>query len=166
MEGKQILVEVDTGAGVSIIILPTWRSHFSILPLECSEILRPRSEWCYCEVWWPNKKLAVPVVDGDGPSLLSKDWLKQLCLNWTQTFKVKNSSQMEDLMQKCGEIFRDELRTACDFKTSLKLKELPQPKLLRQHPQPLAIQDPIGHEFSHESQNTMRRSLTLSGLLQ
>ena len=28
------------------------------------------------------QKLIITVVDGDGPSLLGRDWLKQ-CLNWT-----------------------------------------------------------------------------------
>ena len=38
------------------------------------------------------QKLIITVVDGDGPSLLGRDWLKQLRLNWTQISTVQNSS--------------------------------------------------------------------------
>ena len=34
MEGKEIPMEVDTGAGVSIIPFSIWRSHFPDLPLQ------------------------------------------------------------------------------------------------------------------------------------
>ena len=38
VEGKEIPMEVDTGAGVSIIPFSTWRSHFPDLPLQSSAI--------------------------------------------------------------------------------------------------------------------------------
>ena len=37
-------------------------------------------------------KLVITVVDGDGPRLLGRDWLKQLRLNWTQISMAQNSS--------------------------------------------------------------------------
>ena len=38
VEGKEIPMEVDTGAGVSIIPFSTWRSHFPDIPLQSAAI--------------------------------------------------------------------------------------------------------------------------------
>ena len=38
VEGRQIPMEVDTGAGVSIIPLLTWKAHFPDLPLQKSDV--------------------------------------------------------------------------------------------------------------------------------
>ena len=104
-------MEVDTGAGGSIIPFSTWWSHFPDLPLQ-SSVIQLKT--------YTNKKLSVldqhdvtvsygdqvqkliiTVVDGAGPSLLGSDWLKQLCLNWTQISMVQNSStHLEDLMKE------------------------------------------------------------------
>ena len=90
MEGKEIPMEVDTRAAVSIISFCTWRSHFPDLPLQSSAIQLKT---------YTNEKLSVFgqhdvtvrygdqvqklifTVDGDGPCLLGRDWLKKLRLN-------------------------------------------------------------------------------------
>ena len=65
------------------------------------------------------QKLIITVVDGAGPSLLGRDWLKQLRLNWTQISMVQNSStQLEDLMKEYSEILGDELGTVRGFQAS------------------------------------------------
>ena len=60
------------------------------------------------------QKLIITVVDGDSPSLLGRDWLKQLLLNWTQMSMVQNSSkELEDLMKNIlifGGWVRDSMR--------------------------------------------------------
>ena len=94
MEGKEIPMEVDTGAGVSIIPFSTWRSHFPDLPLQSSAIQLKTNTNEKLSVLGQHdvtvrygdqvQKLMITVVDGDSTSLLGRDWLKQLRLNWTQ----------------------------------------------------------------------------------
>ena len=107
VEGKEIPMEVDTGADVSIIPFSTWRSHFPDIPLQSSAILLKTYTNEKLSVLGQHdvtvrygdqvQKLIITVVDGDGPNLLGRDWLKQLRLNWTQISMVQNSStQLED----------------------------------------------------------------------
>ena len=107
------------------------------------------------------QKPIITVVDGDGPSLLGRDWLKQLCLNWTQISTVQNSStQLEDLMKEYSEIFRDELGTVRGFQASLHLKGSPQPKFFQPRPVPFAIRDASGHELDHLEADTIIEKIT------
>ena len=158
VEGKEIPVEVDTGAGVSIIPFSTWRSHFPDIPLQSSAIQLKTYTNEKLSVLGQNdvtvrygdqvQKLIITVVDGNGPSLLGRDWLKQLRLNWTQISMIQNSStQLEDLMKEYSEIFRDELGTVRGFQASLHLKGSPQPKFFRPRSVPFAIRDAVGHEL-------------------
>ena len=102
------------------------------------------------------QKLIITVVDGDGPGLLGRDWLKQLHLNWTQISMVQNSStQLEDLMKEYSEIFRDELGTIKGFQASLHLKGSPQPMFFRPRPVSFAIRDAVGHELDRLEADTI-----------
>ena len=102
VEGKEIPMEVDTGAGVSIIPFSTWRSHFPDLRLQSSAIqLKTYTDEKLSVLGQHDvtvrygdqvQKLMITVADGDGPSLFGRDWLKQLHLNWTQISTVQNSS--------------------------------------------------------------------------
>ena len=151
-------MEIDTGAGVSIIPFSTWRSHFPDIPLQSSAIQLKTYRNEKLSVLGQNdvtvrygdqvQKLIITVVDGDGPSLLGRDWLKQLRQNWTQISMVQNSStQLEDLMKEYSENFRDELGTVRGFQASLHLKGSPQPKFFRPRPVPFVIRDAVGHEL-------------------
>ena len=114
-------MEVDTGAGVSIIPFSTWRSHFPDIALQSSAIQLKTYTNEKLSVLGQHdvtvrygdqvQKLIITVVDGNGPSLLGRDWQQQLRL-WTQISMVQNSStQLEDFMKEYSEIFRDELGT-------------------------------------------------------
>ena len=150
VEGKEIPMEVDTGPGVSIIPFSTWRSHFPDIPLQSSAIqLKTYTNEKLSVLGQIDvtvrygdqvQKLIITVVDGNGPSLLGRDWLKQLRLNWTQISMVqKSSTQLEDMMNEYSEIFRDELETVRGFQASLHLKGSPQPKFFRPRSVPFAI---------------------------
>lgn len=60
------------------------------------------------------------VVSGSGPSLLSRNWLKHLQLDWKQIRTVNVEISLENtpeeilhtLLNKHKDIFRDELGTA------------------------------------------------------
>ena len=107
------------------------------------------------------QKLMITVVDGDYPSLLGRDWLKQLRLNWTQISMVQNSStQLEDLVKEYSEIFGDELWTVRGVQPSLHLKGSPQPKFFRPKPVPFAIRDAVGHELDRLEADTIIENVT------
>ena len=57
--------------------------------------------------------LALTVVAGDGPSLLGRDWLQHIKLNWREIKAVATHAirSLEYLLDKYGDIFTDELGT-------------------------------------------------------
>ena len=156
---------------MSIIPFSTWRSHFPDLPLQSSAILLNTYTNEKLSVLGQHditvrygdqvQKLIINVVDGDGPRVLGRDWLKQLRLNWTQISMVQNcSTQLEDLMKEYSELFREELGTVRGFQASLHLKGSPQPKFFRPRPMPLGM-----NLIALKQTQLLRKSLMLSGLL-
>ena len=56
--------------------------------------------------------LGLVVVEGSGPSLLGRDWLERLRLDWGEVRKLHASSDMlKSLLAKHVDLFRDELGT-------------------------------------------------------
>ena len=45
-----------------------------------------------------KKQLVLTIVEGDGPSLLGRDWLKHLRLDWQQIAKVDSTNKLENLL--------------------------------------------------------------------
>ena len=54
-----------------------------------------------------KKQLVLTIVEGGGPSLLGRDWLKHLQLDWQQIAKVDSTNKLEKLLQDYEEIFKE-----------------------------------------------------------
>ena len=100
---KSIKMEIDTGSGVSIVSENIYENNFSDFPLKQTEIkLKSYSGQKIeivgqCEVpvkygTAEQKILPLIVVKGNGPSLLGRNWLEELQLNWTEIFSVKTDT--------------------------------------------------------------------------
>lgn len=161
-------MEVDTGAEVSIIPLPTSTSHFPNLTLQNSEIQLKTSTQEKLTVLGQREvtvkygdqeeQLTVTVVEGDGPSLLGRDWLKHLRLNWAQISHVQDSAQVEDLLKEFDELFQDELGTVENFTAKLILKGDAQPKFFRPRPIPFALKEAVEQELDRlETDNIIEK---------
>ena len=51
------------------------------------------------------------VITGDGPSLLGRDWLKSIVLDWNQLNQVcqQSTSHCQELVERDKELFNEEL---------------------------------------------------------
>ena len=105
-----------------------------------------------------EEQLTVTVVEGDGPSLLGRDWLKHLRLNWAQISHVQDSAQVEDLLKEFDELFQDELGTVENFTAKLTLKGDAQPKFFRPRPIPFALKEAVEQELDRlETDNIIEK---------
>ena len=91
-------MELDTGAAVSLISEETWRSRLHKIPLKGTDVrlrmytgesIDVLGEAVVTVVYGEQEaKLPILVVPGNGPSLLGRNWLKLICLNWPEIKKV------------------------------------------------------------------------------
>ena len=99
LNGQVLQMEVDTGAALSLIsdatrqaLFPREKLHptkiilktYTDDPLEVKEKLH-----MHVQYGDQKEKLALVVVGGNGPSLLGRNWLKYIRLNWANIFAVR-----------------------------------------------------------------------------
>ena len=100
VNGKQFAMEVDTGAAVSIISEATYKSFFTDSKLQkCDVVLRTytdermtvlRQFLVQITYGQQRKQLCLIVMSGDGQSLLGRDWLRYIRLDWKKLVLCAN----------------------------------------------------------------------------
>ena len=96
-----------------------------------------------------RKQLVLLVVEGDGPSLLGRNWLEQLNLDWKSIKAVAHKTEvtLKALLDKHSALFNDELGTIKSFQAKLNVRPEAQPKFFRPRAVPFAIKPPIEQEL-------------------
>ena len=92
-----------------------------------------------------KKKLVLVVVGGDGPSLLERNWLKYIRLDWSSIFAVR----MARIKPKSpGTLFR-RIGTDPTHTATLQIRPEATPCFLKPRPVPFAIKDAISQELDN-----------------
>eukprot|EP00731_Ephydatia_muelleri_P019911 Em0012g736a len=109
INGRPVTMEVDTGATVSLISEKNWKDILSGTPLKMSSLIlqtyTAKQKWENVE-WLPS--MVTSRKKGHGPSLLDHEWLRSIQLSIGQV-TVDTSTKIEQLLQKYGDVFREEL---------------------------------------------------------
>ena len=58
-----------------------------------------------------HKKLVLMVTEGDGPSLLGRNWLEELRIDWKMTSAVQSGKTLSTVLDVHDAVFRKELGT-------------------------------------------------------
>ena len=157
--GQALKMEVDTGADISIIsddtrrtLFPTQKVYKSDLvlktytdePIRIIGNLRVRVQ--YGDQF---AKLVLVVVEGSGPSLLGRNWLKYLRLDWSQIAQV-HATRLKTLnfvLDQHKALFKDGLGTVEPYRATLHVKPDATPKFHKPRPVPLAIKGAIERDL-------------------
>ena len=92
--------------------------------------------------------LPLLVVSGSGPSLIGRDWMSKIRFNWANIKHTRcQQAELQSLLDKYPEVFKDELGTMSNFKATLDLKPESRPKFFRPRPVPFALRDSIDSEL-------------------
>ena len=160
---QPVEMELDTGAARSVMSETVWQRLFSTYSLRKSSVIlctyskeklsvlgEMEANVSYEE---QQAQLTILVVKGDGPTLLGRDWLSLLRLNWKSLTQhhvkwigVRNE-QLQAMLEKYQEVFREELGTVRDLTASITVKEGSQPKFFRPRSVPFAIKEAVGAEI-------------------
>ncbi len=160
VDGRELTMEVDTGAAVSVIseqglrkILPDAEIKATNVKLRTFTLERiPLRGVTRVTVKYgdQSKKLTLYVTKGDGPCLMGREWLRSIRLDWkTIGLAILDTShtRVESLLKSYSEIFRDELGTMKSIQASLTLKEDVTPRFHRPRPLPFALKEPVEQEL-------------------
>ena len=137
-------MELDTGAVVSLIMERTYKQKFSHVPMRAStqklhtssgdslKVVRKITADILHEGVHHQLPLIVIHVEAYVPSLLGRNWLDQIRLNWSKIFaqrhavsKVseKEMTTREYWQAKYREVFADGLGTVTGMKATLHVKQ-------------------------------------------
>ena len=159
LNGKELAMEVDTGAALSVISESTRQSVFPEEPLHPSKLILKTYTDEQMEVKGTlnmrvqygdqKKKLVLVVVGGDGPSLLGRNWLKYIRLDWSSIFAVRTARMqpLHTLLQSHQELFSEEPGEIQPHTATLQIRPEATPRFFKPRPVPFAIKDAIGQEL-------------------
>ena len=164
VNGKSVLMELDTGSGVSVMskadATQYWGEHvmdeLNETPLKLKtysgEVIKPLGYiTCSVRLGDQSETLNLYILEQGGRPLLGREWLRRLKLNWTEIKAMMvNSggiSEKQRLKNKFPEVFSSELGQVKGMKAHLKLKENAQPKFVKARTVPFAMKPLIEKEL-------------------
>ena len=95
-------------------------------------------------------QLPLLVVNGSGPSLLGRDWLAQLKLDWQSMHNVHSPTlapSVQIIIEKHSQIFQEELGTIQGTTAKLQVEESEHPHFFKPRSVPLALKTKVEAEL-------------------
>ena len=90
------------------------------------------------------------VICGSGPSLLGRDWLSSLQLDWRELHLLKSSTvtkPLEEILERHAAIFKDELGTIVGVTAKILVDPTIQPRFCKLRPIPYAVRARVEAEL-------------------
>ena len=159
INGTELAMELDTGAGVSVISQTDYEKHFQDLTLKDTDLkLKSYSGEqihinsvinCDVSLDGQTKQLNLYVVQNGEKPLFGREWLHELKLDTVtiNALKFQPLKRVEQLKTKYSDIFLPELGKLKNVKAKLHLKENTKPKFVKARPVPYALKPKIDKEL-------------------
>ena len=156
MEGKQLVMEVDTGASLSLMSESTCKQLWPNKRIPPANVnLRTYSGErvgvlgrLEVNVVYQDQRATVPIliVKGEGPTLLGRDWLTVFKLDWQSVNHISNKP-IDKLLGKYQNLFDGELGTLKGYKAKLHVDPKEKPIFKKAHPIPYAMREKVEKEI-------------------
>jgi hypothetical protein len=163
VDGRSLNMELDTGASSSLISKATLDRHYDAVPrpklsaggkltMYSGAQLQVEGE-ITVQVKHNNQVINLPliVVSDDGPTLLGRNWLKQLTLDWKKVAQVNTISasnqQLTELVSKYEELFQDGLGTLKGVTAKFQVALDEKPRFFKSRPVPYSIRESVNKEL-------------------
>ena len=167
INGAKLLMELDTGAGISIISKETFDTNFNGISLKpCSALLHTYTgdpiKVCGqfdASVNYNSQRMSLPliVVEGSGPSLFGRDWLTKIRVDWKRIFNVSVpttpelstavTQRLHATIQTYSGVFKQGLGTIKGIKAKLDVTDDAHPKFCKARPVPYALKYAVDDEY-------------------
>ena len=172
VNGHPLQMEVDTGAAVSLApesavaaLLPSSELQPSdvVLKTYTGEQIPVKGMLSVTVTYGQqtHSDLKLLVVQGSGPTLMGRDWLRVIRLDWRNIAKVTLSvpssgdlaSQVSALQDRYQEVFTGSLGTITPFLANLSVSPDAKPKFFKPRPVPFAIRTKVECELDRLAQD-------------
>ena len=169
--GKPLTMELDTGAAVSVISEDTQRRMFPdaflkrttvVLRTYTGEPIRVAGH-LDVKVQYGSQSCTLPlvVVAGKGPTLLGRDWLQCIQLDWKTIGLAaldEGQAKVQSLLHRYKEVFDESLGTMRHFTAKLHVRPGAKPVFCKPRTVPFALKESLGKELDRlEEQGILRR---------
>ena len=144
---KQIQMELDTGAAVSLVSEGTYKLHWPEQQLQQSSDKLKMYSGEYLDILgsadvtveYGEQQVMLPlvVVKGGGPSLFGRNWLEKVKLNWPAIHQVQESA-LNSILAEHQAIFQEGLGTLVGYYTQIQIDPSATPKFCKARTVPYA----------------------------
>ena len=158
VNGADLTMELDTGATLSLISENTYKKIFPVetaphilnskaqLKTYTGEVIKVLGaievEVTHNE---QKKRMNLLVVAGDGPSLLGRDWLSHIRLDWSTLNRIQSTatSACQEILDQHNALFKDELGTVKNTTAKFNIDPQVKPKFFKARPVPYALRPKV-----------------------
>ena len=158
LDNNEMSMEVDTGAALSIISESTYDKYFSdyVLTNQNDPLSTYTGELINIKGYFDvnvslshmksSYRLPLVVVGGTGPSLLGRNWLHYVRLDWHSLFRIQRSA-LSDVLARHSDVFKPELGTLRDHQVSIHVDPTARPRFFKARPLPYALRERVDAEI-------------------
>ena len=153
-----IEMEVDTGASMTLLSECTFHGLWPGRSLDKTTVRLcsyagesiPVLGSCYVNGGYKGEKfvhLPLIVVQGSGPSLLGRNWLSQIRLDWQSICLVQCARDLQTVLDRHPTVFQEGLGMLKGFKARIHVDPHASPKFCRSRSIPYALRDRVYQEL-------------------
>lgn len=169
INGVAIPMEIDTGAAKTVLGETAYKKTLTGDHSK-SDKLRPSTDKLQtytgevipilgsttCAVKYGDFEGTLPVlvVKGNSPSLLGRNWLEEIRLDWNNIFNIRSeisqdpkTSALDEVLHKYDDIFKDGLGKVRGVQAKLYVDETAKPKYFKPRPVAYSMRDKISSEL-------------------
>ena len=132
INGKELSMDIDTGAAVSLISETVYKrllqtggtiamepSNTKLRTYTGEHIVVLGKATVTVKYKEQTKQLPLHIVGGNGPSLMGRDWLAELTLNWKDIFSLGEQQTIQSVLDQHKALFKEELGKICGVQAKL-----------------------------------------------
>ena len=82
-------------------------------------------------------KLPLVIVQGRGPTLLGRDWLSRLHLDWSQVNVISKEPTLQSILDQYEVVFKEGLGTLKNFTAKIYVDPTVKPRFFKARPVPM-----------------------------
>ena len=160
VNGNPLSMEIDTGASVSIISRETFDAiREGELTLELAEPTVKLHSYSgepikvcgatQVQVEHHKQTLTLPLVvtEGNGPTLLGRNWLEALRLDWRTIFRIGKDLTLKQVLDRHPDVFEERLGKLQGTTAKIYIEKNATPRVEKVRPVPFAIRHKVKQEL-------------------